>query len=37
VVADSIPDLEWKETNNKARALMRAAAMVCSKSSGESK
>jgi anthranilate synthase component 1 len=29
VVADSIPELEWKETNNKARALMRAAAMVC--------
>tara|TARA_B110000046_G_scaffold186044_1_gene231807 strand:- start:22139 stop:23641 length:1503 start_codon:yes stop_codon:yes gene_type:complete len=29
VVADSVPDLEWKETNNKARALMRAAAMVC--------
>ena len=29
VVADSVPELEWKETNNKARALMRAAAMVC--------
>ncbi|MCT2529277.1 anthranilate synthase component I [SAR92 clade bacterium H921] len=29
VVADSVPDLEWKETNNKARALMWAAAMVC--------
>jgi len=28
VVADSIPELEWKETINKARALMRAAAMV---------
>jgi len=31
VVADSVPELEWKETNNKARALMRAAAMVCFK------
>ena len=29
VVADSQPELEWKETVNKARALMRAAAMVC--------
>lgn len=28
VVADSIPKLEWKETMNKARAIMRAAAMV---------
>jgi anthranilate synthase component 1 len=28
VVADSIPELEWKETMNKARAVMRAAAMV---------
>lgn len=28
VVADSIPRLEWKETMNKARAVMRAAAMV---------
>ena len=28
VVADSIPDLEWKETMNKARAVMRAAAMA---------
>lgn len=33
VVADSVPELEWKETMNKARAVMRAAAMVC----GESK
>jgi anthranilate synthase component 1 len=33
VVADSVPELEWEETMNKARALMRAAAMVC----GESK
>ncbi|MBV9791716.1 MAG: anthranilate synthase component I, partial [Chloroflexi bacterium] len=24
VVADSVPDLEWKETQNKARALLRA-------------
>ena len=36
VVADSVPELEWKETNNKARALMRAAAMVCTKATGES-
>jgi anthranilate synthase component 1 len=28
VVADSVPALEWKETQNKARALFRAAAMV---------
>lgn len=28
VVADSIPKLEWKETMNKARAIMRAAGMV---------
>jgi anthranilate synthase component 1 len=41
VVADSIPELEWKETMNKARAVMRAAAMVCGqsdeKTGGESK
>ena len=37
VVADSVPELEWEETMNKARALMRAAAMVCSAASGESK
>ena len=41
VVADSIPELEWKETMNKARAVMRAAAMVCKQpddsASGESK
>jgi len=29
VVADSEPELEWEETMNKARAVMRAAAMVC--------
>ena len=29
VVADSVPEFEWKDTNDKARALMRAAAMVC--------
>ena len=29
VVADSVPELEWEETMNKARAVMRAAAMVC--------
>ena len=28
VVADSIPDLEWKETEAKARALLRAAELV---------
>lgn len=28
VVADSVPELEWKETMNKARAMMRAVAMV---------
>jgi anthranilate synthase component 1 len=28
VVADSVPALEWKETLNKARALLRAAAMA---------
>jgi len=28
VVADSQPALEWQETMNKARAIMRAAAMV---------
>ncbi|MFT4799352.1 MAG: hypothetical protein ACI9W1_002791, partial [Candidatus Azotimanducaceae bacterium] len=28
VVADSIPRLEWKETINKARSIMQAAAMA---------
>ncbi|WP_439102060.1 anthranilate synthase component I [Congregibacter sp.] len=28
VVADSVPEAEWQETLNKARALLRAAAMV---------
>ena len=28
VVADSIPKLEWKETNNKARAIFKAVAMA---------
>ncbi len=28
IVADSVPALEWKETLNKARAMLRAAAMV---------
>ncbi|TBO28268.1 anthranilate synthase component I [Aquabacterium lacunae] len=28
VVADSVPELEWKETEAKARAVMRAAEMV---------
>ena len=28
VVADSVPELEWKETEHKARALLRAAELV---------
>ena len=28
VVADSIPEMEWKETEHKARALLRAAELV---------
>ena len=28
VVADSIPELEWKETMNKGRAIFRAVAMA---------
>ena len=28
VGADSIPDLEWKETMNKARAVFRAVALA---------
>ncbi len=28
VVADSVPKLEWKETNNKARAIFKAVAMA---------
>lgn len=28
IVADSVPELEWKETMNKARAIFKAAAMV---------
>lgn len=28
IVADSIPELEWKETMNKARSIFRAAAMA---------
>ena len=35
VVADSVPELEWKETMNKARAVMRAAAMVCEQVDGQ--
>jgi anthranilate synthase component I len=30
VVADSVPELEWLETENKARALLQAAEMVAS-------
>jgi len=29
VVADSLPDLEWKETLNKGRAVFKAVAMAC--------
>ncbi|MDH5649635.1 MAG: anthranilate synthase component I [Gammaproteobacteria bacterium] len=29
IVADSVPELEWKETMNKARAIFRAVAMAC--------
>jgi len=32
IVADSVPRLEWKETMNKARALLRAASLVQNKS-----
>jgi anthranilate synthase component 1 len=28
VVADSVPELEWKETINKARAIFRAVDLV---------
>jgi anthranilate synthase component I len=28
IVADSVPELEWLETQNKARAVLRAAEMV---------
>ena len=28
IVADSVPELEWQETENKSRALLRAAEMV---------
>ena len=28
VVADSVPEMEWKETEHKARALIRAAELV---------
>ena len=38
IVADSVPELEWKETMNKARALLRAVSLVLgesAKSEGE--
>jgi anthranilate synthase component 1 len=35
VVADSVPQLEYQETMNKARAVFRAAAMVQSSAAGE--
>jgi anthranilate synthase component 1 len=28
IVADSVPDNEWTETQNKARAIVRAAEML---------
>jgi len=28
VVADSLPEMEWRETEHKARALLRAAELV---------
>jgi anthranilate synthase component 1 len=28
IVADSVPELEWQETENKARALLQAAELV---------
>ena len=28
VVADSVPEMEWKETEHKARALLRASELV---------
>ena len=28
IVADSVPSLEWEETMNKARSMLRAIAMV---------
>jgi anthranilate synthase component 1 len=34
IVADSVPALEWQETVNKARAVLRAAAMAAGESSG---
>ena len=33
-VADSIPDLEWKESLNKGRAIFKAAEMVQEKLEG---
>jgi anthranilate synthase component 1 len=35
VVADSVPEMEWQETLNKARALMRAAEVATSSLTGE--
>jgi anthranilate synthase component 1 len=37
IVADSVPELEWKETMNKARAIFRAAAMVLGDVAGKAK
>jgi anthranilate synthase component 1 len=28
IVADSVPEMEWQETENKARAVLRAAEQV---------
>jgi anthranilate synthase component 1 len=35
IVADSVPELEWKETCNKARAMFRAASMVLAGANGD--
>jgi len=37
IVADSVPELEWKETMNKARAIFRAVSMAAEGISADSK
>ena len=36
IVADSVPASEWEETLNKARAMLRAVAMVCGQANQQS-